>query len=68
MGYYVVSGAYTMDELRSRSESNHLVTLFDTSSGTCKNPGETPSQKLSDGDLKVSDSRLQGKLVSESYR
>eukprot|EP00892_Ulva_mutabilis_P000429 jgi/Ulvmu1/10387/UM061_0071.1 len=51
--YYIVRGAYSMAELRARSPSNHLTTMFDTSGATCVDPSDEGSEKASDGDIKV---------------
>lgn len=51
--YYIVRGAYTVDDLLQRSPSNHLRTLFDTASQTCSDPNNEASMKQSDGDIKV---------------
>lgn len=63
MPYYVVRGAYTLEQLRGRSPSNHLTTLFDTESPTCSDPSEGASVKPSDGDLKVRLGLLWGRVL-----
>jgi len=51
--YYIVRGAYSLEQLRSRSSSNHLTTMFDTGSITCTDPSDKESTAPSDGDIKV---------------